>query len=245
MVLGSETRSWNSGLFHGLFSRLGYAESQNSSDPVSTNTIVGRIHTTLPETMFRRFQLCSLAFLVASCSAAQVPPVEDQIGGALLAAPEESRDGATVLGFDRPGHYVQLREGTNELVCLADDPDRDGFGPACYHKDLDAYMARGRELRAAGVGFQENIETRAQEVEDGTLFWPSEPSTLYVLSGAEGAYDSETGTADGASLRYVVYIAYATAETTGLSETPGAPGAPWLMNGGTFRAHIMIVPPTN
>ena len=55
-------------------------------------------------------------------------------------------------------------------------------------------------------------------------------------------FDPETGTAETAHLRYVIYVPYATSESIGLSETPTAPGAPWLMNSGSYRAHIMIVP---
>jgi hypothetical protein len=39
----------------------------------------------------------------------------------------------------------------------------------------------------------------------------------------------------------VVYVPYATPESTGLSTTPGT--APWLMYPGTPGAHIMISPP--
>lgn len=185
--------------------------------------------------------LASLLFV--SCSSAQVPPVEDQIGAAILAAPAESREGATVLGFEREGEWTVIREGTNEMICLTDDPQSTGFNVACYHRDLDPYMARGRELRAQGMGGAENLETRGAEVAAGTLAWPTEPRTLYVMGGPEGAYDAETGEAPDAGLRFVVYVPYATGATTGLSEMPGEPGIPWLMSPGSYRAHIMIVPP--
>ena len=173
---------------------------------------------------------------------AQVPSEVDQIGAAILAAPDDAQEDATVMGYKRAGHVVMLRQGTNELVCLTDDPEKDGFSVACYHKDLEPYMARGRELREAGVGAAENLATREAEVEAGTLAWPEKARSLYIRAGAEGAYDSNTKSAPGSSVRYVVYIANATAESTGLAESPGAPGAPWLMGGGTFRAHIMIMP---
>jgi len=191
----------------------------------------------------KRINVLGLAMLLAACTQAQVPPAKDQIGGAVLAAPEGGRAEVTVLGYVSPGRMSILKEGSNELICLADDPDREGFDVACYHKNLDPYMARGRELRGNGIGGSENLATRAAEVEAGTLSWPSKASTLYVLSGDEGAYDSETGTAETAHLRYVIYVSYATGESTGLSETPTIPGAPWLMGSGTYRAHIMIVPP--
>jgi len=44
-------------------------------------------------------------------------------------------------------------------------------------------------------------------------------------------------------LRYVIYIPFATAESTGLPLAPSAPGMPWIMDPGTHRAHIMINPP--
>jgi hypothetical protein len=43
--------------------------------------------------------------------------------------------------------------------------------------------------------------------------------------------------------RYVVYIPYATPDTTGIPLAPATPGGPWIMDAGTHRAHIMINPP--
>jgi len=185
-----------------------------------------------------------IALLVASCTTqAQVPPVNDQIVAASLAVPEEYRAEVTVLGYTSAGRIEVLKEGTNHLVCLADNPSNEGFSVACYHKDLDPYMARGRELREQGIGGQENLAKRQEEVEAGTLSWTSSQAVLYVLSGDDDAFDAESGTAESARLRYVIYVPYATAESTGLSALPTAPGAPWLMDGGTYRAHIMISPP--
>ena len=59
--------------------------------------------------------------------------------------------GATVLGYDAAGAVVTLRAGVNDIVCLADDPKEAAFSVACYHKDLEPFMARGRELVAKGV----------------------------------------------------------------------------------------------
>ena len=43
-------------------------------------------------------------------------------------------------------------------------------------------------------------------------------------------------------LRWVIYVPFATPQSTGLS-TKGSDGAPWLMSAGTAGAHIMINPP--
>ena len=190
-----------------------------------------------------------LIFLLALCgcyliSCGQTIPNRDaQIGAAVLAAPEDMRDGATVLGFDSEGKIVTIREGTNNFYCLADDPNKAGFNAACYHKNLEPFMARGRALKAEGKKGGEIFEIREEEAKSGQLKMPEAPSTLYVLSGKEGKYDTETGELTGASLRYVVYIPFATAESTGLPTKEVTPGGPWIMDPGTHRAHIMITPP--
>jgi len=39
---------------------------------------------------------------------------------------------------------------------------------------------------------------------------------------------------------YVIYIPYATVESTGLATSPVSEGAPWLMDAGKPWAHIMV-----
>jgi hypothetical protein len=177
----------------------------------------------------------------AQGAAASAPPSADvQIASAVLAAPEERRAAATVLGYDDKGALVTLRKGTNEFVCLADDPRAAGFSVACYHQDLEPYMARGRELRLQGVTNQRAInQARWKEVEAGSLKMPKEPRTLYVLTGK--SFDPATTSVTGQYLRWVIYVPFATAETTGLATKPVENG-PWLMDPGTAGAHIMITP---
>lgn len=174
---------------------------------------------------------------------AQTPAKEEQIQAAIQAAPEEKQADATVLGYDSSGKLTTLKEGTNEMICIADDPAKEGFSVACYHKDLEPFMARGRELYAQGKSHGEVFDIREKEARAGTLKMPEHPATLHVLSGSDGKYDVTTGKVTGANLRYVVYIPFATAETTGLPVRPLVPGGPWIMDPGTHRAHIMITPP--
>src|SRR5690242_8723295 len=91
-------------------------------------------------------RLTTAVLIATAAFAADIPPKEVQIAGAVLAAPAELRDGAAVLGFDAQGKRVLLREGKNELICLAADPAKTTFEVDCYHKDLEPFMARGREL---------------------------------------------------------------------------------------------------
>ncbi len=182
------------------------------------------------------------ALLVSFGTYAQVTP-EVQIQMALLAAPETTRAKAAVYGFDESGKFVQLRKGQNELICLADDPAQKGLNVSCYHKDLEPFMARGRELKQQGKNFQEVFDIREKEAKSGKLKMPINPSTLFVYTADEGNFDLKTGKVEKGYLRYVVYIPFATAESTGLPLKPEAPGMPWIMDPGTHRAHIMINPP--
>jgi hypothetical protein len=104
-------------------------------------------------------------------------------------------------------------------------------------------MARGRELIAAGKTEAEKHEIRKQEVESGKLKMPDVPSFLYVLTGTEENYNKTTGDLKDGNFRYVIYMPYATAESTGLPTKPFVPGMPWLMDAGTYGAHVMITPP--
>src|SRR5258706_12789887 len=102
-----------------------------------------------------------IVLLAATAIAADVPSKQVQIAGAVLAAPLDVRDGAAVLGYDAPGHgLVQIREGKNELICLATDRTKTAFNVACYHKDLEPFMARGRELLTQKVTGAKRNEIR-------------------------------------------------------------------------------------
>ncbi len=186
--------------------------------------------------------LCCL--LLAAGAGAQEPSAgaAEQIAGAVSPAPEGMRDGATVLGYSEGGDLVTLRQGEGDLVCLADKPADERFHAACYFKALEPFMARGRALRAEGKERAEVLETRAAEIESGKLEMPPGPSALYSLTGPAGSFDPATGEVQGANRTYVVYIPYATAESTGLSPQP-ATNAPWIMSPGKPWAHIMLVQP--
>jgi hypothetical protein len=186
--------------------------------------------------------MATLALAAGALAAAPaIPSPEIQIKTALLAASPDLRDGATVLGYNPQGELVVLRPGTNHQICLADDPKTKGFSVACYHKDLEPFMARGRELRKEGKNAKQVFDIREAEVKAGKLAMPLRPTSLAVYSAKEEDFNRETGDVKG-SLRYVVYIPFATAESTGLPLKPEIPGGPWLMDPGTHRAHIMLTP---
>jgi hypothetical protein len=180
----------------------------------------------------------------AAAAPAAAPPPSEQIVAAVLPLPPDQRASARVLGY-RPGTpgLVTLREGTGPFICLASDPSVARFHVACYHRSLEPFMARGRALRAQGTAADQVDTVRYAEVRAGTLAMPAHPAALYSLTGPAGAFDPATGSAPAARPLFVVYMAGATAESTGLSPRPvPGTGAPWLMYPGTPKAHIMFTP---
>ena len=173
-----------------------------------------------------------------SCAWSQVTNPDEQIAQALLAAPEDKAEGARILGYSADGGVVELRTGSNDLVCLSSNPARENFSSSCYHESLEPYFARSRELDAEGASREDRYRIRFEEMRAGKLPLPVMSATQYIF---DGSWDSETGTGEG-RVRWVIYVPDATPETTGLSLQPQE-GGPWLMMEGTPGAHIMIMPP--
>ncbi len=190
--------------------------------------------------------LATLALsLFSSCAQEEKPeimPKDIQIKTALLSAPDDKRDEAMVYGYNEDGEVVVLREGTNDLVCIADNPYNKGIQTSCYFKELDSFMKRGRELKEEGKETMDIRKMRGEEVASGKLIMPEAPSMMYIFYGSEETYDKTKATLGDGQYRYVIYTPFATAESTGLPLKPHAKGMPWLMDPGTHRAHIMVGP---
>ncbi len=180
--------------------------------------------------------------LLPAAAQAQAPAAEHQIAAAVAPAPPELQAGAAVLGYGADGRLTTLREGTNGLVCLADDPSDERFHVACYHEAMEPFMARGRALKAEGKTRDEIAAARMNEIEAGTLKMPEQPAMLYQYFGQPGSFDPATGTVKDVRRLTVIYMPYATVETTGLPASAPA-GVPWLMDPGKPWAHIMLAEP--
>lgn len=176
-------------------------------------------------------------------STVQVKPDDRQVAEAVLAAPESRRAGAGVLGHGSDGGVTTLREGSNELLCLADDPEGEGFRVSCYHRDLEPFMARGRELRRQGMEGEAVDSVRFAEIESGGLAYPDHPAALFTLVAESAPEDPSAGEPPAESQRLtVLYVRGATAEQIGLPAKPSG-DLPWLMAQGQPDAHVMISSP--
>lgn len=164
-----------------------------------------------------------------------------QIEAAVSPAPDKMKGEAKVLGYNTDGELQVLRKGGNQLICVADDPEQDNFHVVCYHKDLEPFMERGRELKAQGLSTGKVDSIRYDEIDSGEIPLPEKPMALYSLTGPNDGFDPATGMVKNASPLYVIYVPYATEESTGLSKKPVSKGAPWIMEPGTPWAHIMVM----
>ena len=164
-----------------------------------------------------------------------------QIAAAVSPLPEPLQKGARVMGYDPQGKFTTLRRGTNDMVCIADDPSGERFHVACYHKSLEPFMARGRELHAMKKSREAIDSVRMRDIRTRRYTMPSKPAALYQYFAVRDSVDAATGAVKGAQYLYVVYMPYASEKTTGITENP-IPGGPWIMFPGKPWAHIMVSP---
>jgi len=186
--------------------------------------------------------MTSLAVVLAAAPAtAQDRSTAWQIAAAVLPLPDSMRAGAEVLGYKTPGGpLVQLRAGTNGMICLTDNPDIEGYAANCYHQSLAAFMLRGRELRAAGITKPSAVDSaRLAEINAGTLKMPAGGAALYSLYADSLNFDPMAGRPKNARTLISFYLPYATQASTGISELP-LNDQPWLMKAGKPWAHLMI-----
>jgi hypothetical protein len=161
-----------------------------------------------------------------------------EVAAAVLPLPDSMRAGARVMIYRGPD-LVEVRPGTNEMICLGDDPSHKGLQVSCYHKSLEPFMAKGRELRAAGITKREAVDSaRLAEIKAGRLVMPSSAilSSIFAESDSFDAVAGPPGKHRGLD---VIYLPYATQESSGITEQP-AVDRPWLMFAGLPWAHVML-----
>jgi uncharacterized lipoprotein NlpE involved in copper resistance len=165
---------------------------------------------------------------LASPVLAQTPA--EAIEKALLAAPRNAREAATVIKWKADGTYDTLKQGTSRLVCYdqSGEPTEQPFAVQCttvgnlprvadnkkFEKELD------RTKRQAALDAAEK---------DGTRVKPEFGAVWYSLSGADQAT---------ARLHVTIAVPGATTATLGLPSDNKMGGA-WIMGAGTTGAHIM------
>jgi hypothetical protein len=184
--------------------------------------------------------LLAITAVVAGAQTVSYPSAARQIAAAVSPLPEQQQAGARVLGHNAQGKLVVLRQGSNDFTCIADDGVSKQYHVACYHKSLEPFMARGRELHALNKSREAIDSVRGADIKAGKYSMPSRPAALYQYYASRDSVDP-SGSVKGASYLYVVYTPYATAKTTGITENP-IDGGPWIMYPGKPWAHLMVAP---
>jgi hypothetical protein len=195
-----------------------------------------------------------IAFLAGSTSLsmhAQTNNTPARIAAAVLPLPEALRGGATVVSAEEGGKYTVLRKGSNEMVCIGDVPGSPAFSVQCYHQQIFAVMQRRSELlvragkpaRAIPSDDTKAVEDALDaEIKSGKLPLPTHPTIGFRMRGPRSGYDPATNTVSSQINAWqMVIIPYVTGATLALPEKPMA-GMPWVMDSGTWLAHIMVEP---
>jgi len=166
------------------------------------------------------------------------PPLEPgasqaDVDTALLAAPANLKEQATVVKWKPDFTYATLRKGTNRLVCY----DRSGFPlqqPFSIQCTSIANLEReAQNLKAQALGDRVKSEAMLNAMEqDGTRIKPEFGSVWYILAGPDREHARPED-------HITIAVPGATTASLGLPDNPRQGGA-WIMNAGTTKAHIMV-----
>ena len=177
----------------------------------------------------KRIALFVLGVMALSTSALAQTPA-DAIATALLAAPANLREAATVIKWKPDFTYDTLKKGTSRLVCYdkSGQPKQPPFMVECTSLGNLDRAAQNMKFEAAGDKTQALLDAAEK---DGTRMKPEYGSVWYHLMGADR---------ERARTHVTIAVPGATKQSTGLPDNPKeAQGGVWIMNAGTTTAHLM------
>jgi hypothetical protein len=164
------------------------------------------------------------------------PPLEAgasqaEVDTALLAAPANLKDQATVIKWKPDQTYTTLRKGTNRLVCFDRSafPLMQPFSVECTSLGNLDRVAQNQKTEA--LGDRAKAQAAFDELEKaGTRVKPEFGSVFWHFQGPDK---------ERARPHMTVAVPGATMASLGLPEN-GRGGTAWIMNPGTTTAHIMV-----
>jgi hypothetical protein len=178
--------------------------------------------------MKRIIPTIAVTLALAAGALAQTP--DAALEKALLAAPRQMKDGATVIKWKSDFTYDTLRKGTNRLVCY-ERPIAPGQQPFSVECTSIANLERvAQSLKTETIPDPKERQAAFEAMEKaGKWTKPEFGSVFYNLNGA----NQET-----ARSHVTIAVPGATTQTMGLPEN-GSQGGVWIMNPGTSAAHLM------
>ena len=180
--------------------------------------------------MKRMMLAAMMVALTGSSSYAQTD--QEMIDRAVLAAPANARAAAAVVKWDADGKRIEIRPGTNGMVCWDQSvwPGQRPFSAHCTSmgnlprvEQNREFFYKAKEAKAADALVQESEMAGTRKV-------PECGSGNYGLVGNDQA---------SARPHVTIAVPFATTETLKLPSKATPTGA-WIMNAGTSGAHIMI-----
>ena len=150
---------------------------------------------------------------------------------ALLPAPRQMKDGATVIKWKADFTYDTLRKGTNRLVCYERpvQPGQPAYSAECTSIANLERVAQSLKIETIRDPKERRAAFEAAE-KAGTWTKPEFGSVFYNMNGPDQAQARSHAT---------IAVPGATTKTLGLPEN-GTQGGAWIMDAGTSAAHIMM-----
>jgi hypothetical protein len=177
------------------------------------------------------------ALSVASAVEAQATyltlPNDQLIARAVMAAPANARESASVVKWAADNTYTTIREGTGTLVCYdhSGGPGERPFAVQCTNPGNLPRVQQNYQIEAQAAGDCDRLRSLLQAAEsNGTRVVPIFGSVFMSLSGNDQA---------SAGHHTTIAVPGATQASMGLPETRNAGGG-YIMDAGTSTAHIMI-----
>ncbi|HSZ20260.1 MAG TPA: hypothetical protein VK770_10735 [Candidatus Acidoferrum sp.] len=166
--------------------------------------------------------------VVSTCALAQAP--DAAIETALLAAPANLREGATVIKWKADFTYDTLKKGTNRLVCYDRTglPEQQPFSVECTSMANLDRVAQNLKFESVGDKVKTQALLDAAE-KDGTRVKPEYGSVWYHILGPDREH---------ARAHMTIAVPGATTQSIGLPDN-NKQGTVWIMNAGTTTAHLM------
>jgi hypothetical protein len=173
--------------------------------------------------------LVVLSILAVSASAfAQTPP--EALEKALLPAPRQMKEGATVIKWKADFTYETLRKGTNRMVCY-DRSGQPGQQPFAVECTSIANLERvAQSLKMEAIPDKKESQAAFEAAEKAGAWTKPEFGSVWIhLSGPDQAQ---------ARTHVTIAVPGATTQSLGLPDNPSKGGV-WIMNAGTSAAHLM------
>ena len=174
-----------------------------------------------------------LCVIALSATVLAQTPASPEIEKALLPAPAQMKEGATVVKWKSDFTYDTLKKGTNRLVCY-ERPIPPGsqqtFSVECTSIANLPRVAESLRIEASAPD-QKARRVAFEEAEKAGK-WPKPEfgSVFYNMTGASQAQARSHAT---------IAMPGATAQSLGLPEN-GTQGGAWIMDAGSSAAHIML-----